>query len=424
MKMKRGLLFLTILAVAATLLAGCALPGSPTPGPSTQPANSGPSTGTLTVFVTDAPSYTVTSVVVHFSEVWVHKASEGEDGEGEWIQLNITGGMLENGSFDLAELRDVGETAELAAADLVAGKYTQLRVIMDEVAGVQVGYDENPNQEPVNAKLPSGELKFVRSFTVEQDGSTDIVLDFDLQKSVVFTGSKKNINVIVKPVVKLSVSEKGKPTELEATLESDTEAGAELSADQAYTGKDSAHLETLGDPGSGDEARIVVPVPEGTTLADIAAVSWWEYLVTGYPPHLDIMLDIDGDGTIDDSLVFEYAYNDVALHYLEGPMPYNALTGDWYQTFSDDGNGPAQVDDTAYGWLSSGPPGAPGDPTFISGTLADWKSGLVNTAIDGMTSVVSLEIEIDNWVVQSEAYIDDIVIVIGGITYTVVFDLD
>lgn len=422
--MKRGLLFLTVLAVAATLLAGCALPGSPTPGPSTQPANSGPSTGTLTVFVTDAPSYTVTSVVVHFSEVWVHKASEGEDGEGEWIQLNITGGMLENGSFDLAELRDVGETAELAAADLVAGKYTQLRVIMDEVAGVQVGYDENPNQEPVNAKLPSGELKFVRPFTVEQDGSTDIVLDFDLQKSVVFTGSKKNINVIVKPVVKLSVSEKGKPTELEATLESDTEAEAELSTDQAYTGDDSAHLETLGDLGSGDEARIVVPVPEGTTLADIAAVSWWEYLVTGYPPHLDIMLDIDGDGTIDDSLVFEYAYNDVALHYLEGPMPYNALTGDWYQTFSDDGNGPAQVDDTAYGWLSSGPPGAPGDPTFISGTLADWKSGLVNTAIDGMTSVVSLEIEIDNWVVQSEAYIDDIVIVIGGITYTVVFDLD
>ena len=424
--MKRGLLFLTVLAVAATLLAGCALPGAPTPGPSTQTASSGPSTGTLTVFVTDAPSYTVTSVVVHFSEVWVHKASEGEDGEGEWIQLNITGGMLENGSFDLAELRDEGETAELAAAELVAGKYTQLRVIMDEVAGVQVGYDENPNQEPVNAKLPSGKLKFVRPFTVEQDGSTEIILDFDLQKSVVFTGASQSedVKIIVKPVVKLSVSEKGKPAELEATLESDTEAEAELSTDQAYTGDDSAHLETLGDPGSGDEARIVISVPEGTTLADIAAVSWWEYLMAGYPPHLDIMLDINGDGTIDDSLVFEYAYNDVALHYLEGPMPYGALTGDWYQTFSDDGNGPAQVDDAAYGWLSSGPPGPPGDPTFISGTLADWRSGSVNTAIDGITSVVSLEVEIDNWVVQSEAYTDDIVIVIGGITYTVVFDLD
>ena len=95
--------------------------------------------------------------------------------------------------------------------------------------------------------------------------------------------------------------------------------------------------------------------------------------------HLDIILDINGDGAIDDSLVFEHAYNDVALHYLEGPMPYGALTGDWYQTFSDDGNGPAQVDDAAYGWLSSGPPGPPGDPAFISGTLAGWKSGLVDT---------------------------------------------
>jgi len=423
--MKRGLILLTVLAVAATLLAGCALPGAPT----AQPTSPGSPTGTLTVFVTDAPSYTVTSVMVHFSEVWVHKAADEEGGEGEWIQLTITGGMLENGSFDLAELRDEGETEELAAAKLVAGKYTQLRVIMDEEAGVQVQYDENPNPEPVNAKLPSGTLKFVRPFTVEEDGSTEIVLDFDLQKSVVFTGASQSdeVKIIVKPVVKLAVSEKGKPAELEATLDSDTAAEAELSTDQAYTGDDSAHMETLGDPGSGDEARIVIPLPEGTTLADIAAVSWWEYLVAGYPPHLDIMLDVDGNGTIDDSLVFEYAYNDVALHYLEGPMPYGALTGDWYQTFSDDDNGPAQVDDAAYGWLSSGPPGPPGDPAFISGTLADWKSGQVNPPIDpidGTTSVVSLEIEIDNWVVQSEAYIDDIVIVIGGITYAVVFDLD
>jgi len=215
--MKRVFVFLTVLAVAAMLLAGCAQLGAPpsTPDqtiPGLTPEQTSPesSTGTLTVFVTDAPSYTVTSVVVHFSEVWVHKAPEGEDGEGEgeWIQLNITGGMLENGSFDLAELRDEGETAELAAAELVAGKYTQLRVIMDEVEGVQVDYDENPNEEPINAKLPSGTLKFVRPFTVEQDGSTEIVLDFDLQESVVFTGASQsnNVKVIVKPVVKLQVT--------------------------------------------------------------------------------------------------------------------------------------------------------------------------------------------------------------------------
>ena len=423
--MKKGLIFLTVLAVAATLLAGCALPGAPTPGPTTQPLQPELAIGTIEVRVTDAPPE-----YGDIKEIWVevldseeegiavHKAATNEQGEGEWITIPITG---EN-PFDLLLLDKENMEALLGDAQVIAGKYTQIRMTVEEVTVIFEGDTEEVNDDTEKiAKLPSGKLKFIQPFEVIDGETTIILIDFLADKSVTITGKG---DVIFKPVIKLMVSGKGKPAELEATLESDTKAEAELSTDQAYTGDDSAHLETLGDPGSGDEARIVIPVPEGTTLADIAAVSWWEYLVAGYPPHLDIMLDINGDGTIDDSLVFEYAYNDVALHYLEGPMPYGALTGDWYQTFSDDGNGPAQVDDTAYGWLSSGPPGAPGDPTFISGTLADWKSGSVNTAIDGITSVVSLEIEIDNWVVQSEAYIDDIVIVIDGVTYTVVFDLD
>jgi len=218
--MKKGFVLLTVMAIAALLLAGCASTLSPT----AEPAKSAPSTGTLTVLVTDAPSYTVNSVVVHFSEVWVHKASDGEDGEGKWIQLSITGGMLGNGSFDLAELRDEGATAELAAAELDVGKYTQLRVVMDE--GVQVDYDENDG-DPVDAKLPSGTLKFVRPFMVEAKGSTEIVLDFDLQRSVVFTGNfdkEPNPNkpdkpsVIVKPVVKLQVTSTSGERELDGEL--------------------------------------------------------------------------------------------------------------------------------------------------------------------------------------------------------------
>jgi hypothetical protein len=47
---------------------------------------------------------------------------------------------------------------------------------------------------------------------------------------------------------------------------------------------------------------------------------------------------------------------------------------------------------------------------FISGNLADWKSGLIDPTIDGTTVVVSLEIEVDNWVVQTEAYVDDVTV--------------
>jgi len=445
--MKRGFVFLTVLVVAVMLLAGCASSATPsqfpettpTPSPSTQPASSGPSTGTLTVLVTDAPSYTVTSVVVHFSEVWVHKASEGEDGEGEWIQLNITGGMLENGSFDLAELRDEGETAELAAAELVAGKYTQLRVIMDEVEGVQVDYEENPNEEPVNAKLPSGTLKFVRPFEVAENGETEILLDFDLEKSVVFTGASQSdeVKIIVKPVVKLSVSEKGKPAKLEATIEATEDAVAEASEEEAHSGSESVHLKTTGEVGSGNEARVVIPLPGETTLSMIDTISWWVLNIDGYdppsyPPHVDIVMDVDEEGDLDDEdmLTAEMAYNnadDIELD--EGLTP---TADEWLQTFElASGDGYGEINNDTMLWVTKMGAGNDDAPW---GTLGDWKDGtvandpgsdgLADDIITGSAPVLRLEIEIDNWVRQSEVYIDDIVIVIDGIAYTVVFDLD
>lgn len=212
--MKKWIILLMIVVIAALPLVGCGSIGLLS------------STGTLTVLVTDAPSYTVNSVVVHFSEVWVHKAGEGEDDEGQWIQLTITGGMLSEGFFDLALLRDEGETQELVSANLTAGEYTQLRVVMDEDLGVQVDYDENEG-DPVNAKLPSGTLKFVRLFTVEENGSTEIILDFNLEKSVIFEGNfNKEPNpqkpdtdkpsIIIKPVVKLQVTSTAEDTDVTA----------------------------------------------------------------------------------------------------------------------------------------------------------------------------------------------------------------
>jgi len=243
---------------------------------------------------------------------------------------------------------------------------------------------------------------------VVDGGTTIILLDFIADKSLTVTGQGK---VIFKPVVKLAVSGDVMPGDDEAIeLEYDEDAAiAEWSDEQAHTGKYSIHLETTGAEGNGDEARIVYRLPEGTTLGDINSISWWEYLVKGYPPHVDIWLDTDSDGEVDDMLVFEYAYN-TEDHYADAPMPYGALMEDWYQTFSDDGEGPDQVGDSANGWLASGPPGPPGDPSFIYGTLAEWKAGTAHASIDSSTLVLAIEIEVDNWVVQSEAYVDDIVV--------------
>ena len=179
---------------------------------------------------------------------------------------------------------------------------------------------------------------------------------------------------------------------------------------QSHSGTYSLHMDT-GTIGTGDEAILQIAIFGGITLGDITTLSWWEYLVAGYPPHVDIVLDIDGDGNPDESLNFEYAYNSLSHYNTEAPMPYGALTGAWYQTFSDDGNGPSQIDDTTLAWPNSGPPGPPSSIQLLS--LATWKGGVTLLSgslgyVDANTVVLGFEIEIDNWVVNSEAYLDDV----------------
>jgi len=157
-------------------------------------------TGTIEVWVTDAPpEYNIASIDITFSEVAVHKA--GNDGEGGWITLEIVGG-----SFDLLELQAEDLEALLATEEVTAGKYTQLRVIIDTIEVTLEGVGEPPE-----VILPSGELKFVRPFEVVDGETTIILLDFDAEKSVVVTGQGK---VIVKPVVKLTIQQGGKPHQL------------------------------------------------------------------------------------------------------------------------------------------------------------------------------------------------------------------
>ncbi len=194
----------------------------------------------------------------------------------------------------------------------------------------------------------------------------------------------------------------------EFTLGAGTFGTAESSDVTSHSGDYSVHLETTGTPGDGDEARIVIPMPEGFTLGELETLSWWENLTTGYPPHVDVFLNFTGDSDPDDVLVFEYAYNNMT-HYDEAPAPYGALTGSWYRTFSDDGNGPTRITNSSVAWLNSG---SPGPDAWVNHTLADWKDGITVAAgtIDADSIVIRLEIEVDNWIVQTEAYVDDIVI--------------
>jgi hypothetical protein len=109
-----------------------------------------------------------------------------------WIPLDITAPA----TFDLLKIKGLDEL--FAASQVEAGKYTQIRLTIDNV---QVALGDKQAEE---VKLPSGELKLVKSFNVVEGGTTEILIDFDAEKSVTVTGEGK---VIVKPVVKLNVKQ-------------------------------------------------------------------------------------------------------------------------------------------------------------------------------------------------------------------------
>ena len=145
-----------------------------------------------------------------------------------------------------------------------------------------------------------------------------------------------------------------------------------------------------------NEARFRINFDSGTTLSDLKNISWMQFVDQGYISHVDVLLDTAGDGGgVDDSLVFEYAKVDPLDCDDVADYPLGAVN-----TFDDKGI----VDDGAFAWLNSGPPGPCGDSTFDAGhnSLAEWKTIYPNAKI------IALEIEVDGWIEESEAFIDDV----------------
>ena len=226
MKIKWSRTLTTVLSlVSAFSLAACAVPGG-TPSASA-------STGTVEMWVTDAPrSDNVSEIWVTVNAVSIHKAptanltsniSDNVSGDtsgnqtdnetdaqedttpenpGEWITVNITS----ESRFDLMTLKGSGNGSGLqqilATADLAAGHYTQIRMTVSKV-------EVKLNGILKDATLPSGKLKFVRPFDVEAGNVTKLLFDFNADKFVNVTGNPNNPNIIVKPVIKLTVSAPG-----------------------------------------------------------------------------------------------------------------------------------------------------------------------------------------------------------------------
>jgi hypothetical protein len=181
----KGLLYFILLSTV-TLLAACGGGGGSGSG----------GTGTLSMSVTDAKPMLpdgVTNLFVTFDEVRVHKSGGG------WTSLPLVESPY---TIDLLQFQDGNVTELVPPTKLESGKYTQVRLV---VSGAKILFDNisSTAEEPV--RVPSGNLKTDKNFifNVGEDAAVDLIVHFDLSKSVVVTGPAANPSYKLKPVLHL-----------------------------------------------------------------------------------------------------------------------------------------------------------------------------------------------------------------------------
>lgn len=138
---------------------------------------SGEKTGFIGIGITDAPIDSVSAVVVEFTGVTLKPSSGAE--------IVIT--FVEPKTFDLMTLTG-GLTAELLPeTEVPVGEYNWIRLAVNaEFDSIYDSYAMTPTGQ-VELRVPSGSnsgLKLVSGFTVTQDQSTNLVIDWDLRKAL------------------------------------------------------------------------------------------------------------------------------------------------------------------------------------------------------------------------------------------------
>ena len=138
-------------------------------------------TGSVQVNLVDAPATVegIEALTVTFAGVSIHGSGRGAG----WIDLLDGGSPPEARTFDLLQLVN-GVQATLGFGDLSEGKYTQLRIVVQEATITVNGTTEA-------LTIPSGEetgIKLVGPFTVTSGQTTELTVDFDAGQSVEDTG--------------------------------------------------------------------------------------------------------------------------------------------------------------------------------------------------------------------------------------------
>lgn len=160
--------------------------------------------GVINLSITDAPIDTdgIEAVYITVTGIQYHSNEKG------WVTVEE---FEVPKTFNLLDLTR-GESEMLSSFELTAGKYTQIRFLLDaperdkgNIAnpGCYLVF-KNSTTEPLF--VPSGSqtgFKAVGAFTVPVNGTVDVTADFDVRKSIVKAGASGKY--ILKPTIRLVV---------------------------------------------------------------------------------------------------------------------------------------------------------------------------------------------------------------------------
>jgi hypothetical protein len=197
-------LALVVVVLASIIMAGCI----------TAPAGQ----STLIIAVKDAPKTTdigtITYLGLNISEVSVHRASANQTGTETDEEMTATESddsstagwtvvVTQPQTVDLMRLTNVSEV--IGQKTMEAGMYTQIRLKIDSGTVTVDGTDHH-------LAVPSGVLKLNRGFVLKPNETLKLTLDFNVEKSIIITGSdqyklKPVIAVISETISRMSEQE-------------------------------------------------------------------------------------------------------------------------------------------------------------------------------------------------------------------------